>query len=300
MLFFATFAETEQKTSFIMRKKIRFRFSRKYYGFLRKHTKMWWRKVKKEFIKNGIHPKVLYYGNSGIVDWTIRECPLIRFGAWMTDRTDTFTLFADWEDLIDKFKPGRCPYNFNSVDEMIKESVKIVSLYKEGGKSFNDYLLNHNGLYNTYENVDMLELLKDEREIYRRNGMTQEAWDKAFYCRDIKIEEAVADKNVWGVVVAPHMDMFNIIPEALYVAIEDDEDKITDEEFNAALDKWTEYAYSASFEGNFDMEVVTKDQLLKYANRDKATRRRFTKAYWKKGEFVRLRKIKKKIKMIKI
>lgn len=283
-----------------MEKKIHFRPSNKYFGFLKKRTKIWWRNVKKEFVKNGIHPKVLYYGDSGIVNWTIRECPLIRFGAWMTDRIDTFTLFADWEDLIDKFKPGRCPYNFNSVDEMIKESIKIVSLYKEGGKSFNDYLLNHNGLYNTYENVDMLELLKDEREIYRRNGMTQEAWDKAFFCRDMRIKEAVADKNVWGVVVAPHMDMFNNIPEELYIAIEDDEDKITDEEFNAALDKWTEYANSAFFDGNFDMEVVTKHELLKYANRDKASRRKFTKACWKKGEFVRLRKIKKKIKMIKI
>lgn len=281
-----------------MKKKIRFRFSHKYYGFLKKRTKIWWRKVKKEFVKNGIHPKVLYYGDSGIVDWTIKECPIIRFGAWMTDRTDTFTLFADWEDLIDKFKPGRCPYNFDSVDGMIREAVKIVSLYREGGKPFNDYLLKHNGLYGTYEN--MLEIIKEEHDLRSRNGMTQETWDKAFHDRNVMIEEAVADKNVWGVVVASRMEFFNAIPETLYVAIEDEEDKIADEEYNAALDKWEKYRTSAYFEGNFDMEVLTKHELIKHVNQNKATRRKFAKTYWKKGELVRLRKIQKKIKMIKI
>lgn len=283
-----------------MKKKIHFRPSNKYFGFLKKRTKIWWRNVKKEFVKNGIHPQVLYYGDSGIVNWTFKECPIIRFGAWMTDRIDTFTLFADWEDLIDKFKPGRCPYKFNSVDEMIKESVKIISLYKEGGKPFNDYLLKHNGLYNTYENEDMLEIIKEEHDLRSRNGMTQETWDKAFHDRNVMIEEAVADKNVWGVVVASRMEFFNTIPETLYVAIEDEEDKITDEEYNAALDKWEKYRTSAYFEGNFDMEVLTKHELIKYANQNKATRRKFAKTYWKKGELVRLRKIKKKIKMIKI
>lgn len=283
-----------------MKKKIHFRPSNKYFGFLKKRTKIWWRNVKKEFVKNGIHPQVLYYGDSGIVNWTFKECPIIRFGAWMTDRIDTFTLFADWEDLIDKFKPSRCPYKFNSVDEMIKESVKIISLYKEGGKPFNDYLLKHNGLYNTYENEDMLEIIKEEHDLRSRNGMTQETWDKAFHDRNVMIEEAVADKNVWGVVVASRMEFFNTIPETLYVAIEDEEGKITDEEYNAALDKWEKYRTAAYFEGNFDMEVLTKHELIKYVNQNKATRRKFAKTYWKKGELVRLRKIQKKIKMIKI
>ena len=38
----------------IMVMRIKFNFTHKYYGFLKKHTKMWWRTVKKELVKNGI------------------------------------------------------------------------------------------------------------------------------------------------------------------------------------------------------------------------------------------------------
>lgn len=267
----------------------KFKFTHKYYGFLKKHTKMWWRTVKKGLVKNEIHPQVLYIGSSGVIEWSIKECPLIRFGAWMTERTDKFVLFADWEDAIDKFKPSRCPFNFSNVDEMIKEAIKMAEIYKEGGKTLNDYILKNNSYYITDNDRDMIAFLKDEHEIYRHNGMTQEKWDKAFCDRNVMIQEAVADKNVWGVVLVPDMETFNNIPEILFVAIEDEEDKITDEEFNKAVDKWQKHKDSACFDSNFNMEVVTKYELFKYANSDKRTRRRFSSAGWRKGKFVKIK-----------
>lgn len=272
-----------------MRKKIKFKFSHKYNGFLRKHTKMWWRTIKKEFIKNGIHPQVLYIGSSGVIDWAVKECPLIRFGAWMTKPTDNFVLFADWEDAIDKFKPSRCPFNFSDVDEMIKETIKMIAICKEGGKTLNDYILKNNGYYITDNDRDMIALLKEEHEITRRNGMTQEKWDKAYSDRNVMIQEAVADKNVWGVVLVPSMETFNAIPETLFVAIEDEEDKITDEEFNKTLDKWVEHKDSADFDNNFEVELLTKHELIKYANSNKRVRRKFSSSGWRKGEFVKIR-----------
>lgn len=269
--------------------RIKFKFTHKYYGFLKKHTKMWWRTVKKELVKNEIHPQVLYIGSSGVIEWSIKECPLIRFGAWMTERTDKFVLFADWEDAIDKFKPSRCPFNFSNVDEMIKETIKMAEIYKEGGKALNDYILKNNSYYITDNDRDMIAFLKDEHEIDRHNGMTQEKWDKAFCDRNAMIQEAVADKNVWGVVLVPNMESFNNIPEILFVAIEDEEDKITDEEFNKAVDKWQKHKDSACFDSNFNMEVVTKYELFKYANSDKRTRRRFSSAGWRKGKFVKIK-----------
>lgn len=269
--------------------RIKFKFTHKYYGFLKKHTKMWWRTVKKELVKNGIHPQVLYIGSSGVIEWSIKECPLIRFGAWMTERTDKFVLFADWEDAIDKFKPSRCPFNFSNVDEMIKEAIKMAEIYKEGGKTLNDYILKNNSYYITDNDRDMIAFLKNEHEMYRCNGMTQEKWDKAFCDRNVMIQEAVADKNVWGVVLVPDMESFNNIPEILFVAIEDEEDKITDEEFNKAVDKWQKHKDSACFDSNFNMEVVTKYELFKYANSDKRTRRRFSSAGWRKGKFVKIK-----------
>lgn len=273
----------------IMVMRIKFKFTHKYYGFLKKHTKMWWRTVKKGLVKNEIHPQVLYIGSSGVIEWSIKECPLIRFGAWMTERTDKFVLFADWEDAIDKFKPSRCPFNFSNVDEMIKETIKMAEIYKEGGKTLNDYILKNNSYYITDNDRDMIAFLKDEHEIDRHNGMTQEKWDKAFCDRNAMIQEAVADKNVWGVVLVPNMESFNNIPEILFVAIEDEEDKITDEEFNKAVDKWQKHKDSACFDSNFNMEVVTKYELFKYANSDKRTRRRFSSAGWRKGKFVKIK-----------
>ena len=272
-----------------MRKKIRFNFTHKYYGFLKKHTKMWWRTVKKELVKNGIHPQVLYIGSSGVIEWSIKECPLIRFGAWMTERTDKFVLFADWEDAIDKFKPSRCPFNFSNVDEMIKETINMIAICKEGGKTLNDYILKNNSYYIRDDDRDMIALLKEEHEIAKRNGMTQEKWDKAYSDRNLMIQEALADKNVWGVVLVPIMETFYTIPETLFVAIEDEEDKITDEEFNKAVDKWQKHKDSAYFDSNFNMEVVTKYELFKYANSDKRTRRRFSSAEWRKGKFVKIK-----------
>lgn len=273
----------------VMRKKIRFNFTHKYYGFLKKHTKMWWRTVKKELVKNGIHPQVLYIGSSGVIEWSIKECPLIRFGAWMSERTDKFVLFADWEDAIDKFKPSRCPFNFSNVDEMIKETINMIAICKEGGKTLNDYILKNNSYYIRDDDRDMIALLKEEHEIAKRNGMTQEKWDKAYSDRNLMIQEALADKNVWGVVLVPIMETFYTIPETLFVAIEDEEDKITDEEFNKAVDKWQKHKDSAYFDSNFNMEVVNKYELFKYANSDKRTRRRFSSAEWRKGKFVKIK-----------
>lgn len=273
----------------VMRKKIRFNFTHKYYGFLKKHTKMWWRTVKKELVKNGIHPQVLYIGSSGVIEWSIKECPLIRFGAWMSERTDKFVLFADWEDAIDKFKPSRCPFNFSNVDEMIKETINMIAICKEGGKPLNDYILKNNSYYIRDDDRDMIALLKEEHEIAKRNGMTQEKWDKAYSDRNLMIQEALADKNVWGVVLVPIMETFYTIPETLFVAIEDEEDKITDEEFNKAVDKWQKHKDSAYFDSNFNMKVVTKYELFKYANSDKRTRRRFSSAEWRKGKFVKIK-----------
>ena len=270
-----------------MRKK--FKFTHKYYGFLKKHTKMWWRTVKKGLVKNEIHPQVLYIGSSGVIEWSIKECPLIRFGAWMTERTDKFVLFADWEDAIDKFKPSRCPFNFSNVDEMIKEAIKMAEIYKEGGKTLNDYILKNNSYYITDNDRDMIAFLKDEHEIDRHNGMTQEQWDKAFCDRNVIIQEAVADKNVWGVALVPYMESFNNIPEVLFVVIEDEEDKITDEEFNKAVDRWQKHKDSACFDSNFNIEVVAKYELFKYANSNKRTRRRFSSAGWRKGKFVKIK-----------
>lgn len=269
--------------------RIKFNFTHKYYGFLKKHTKMWWRTVKKELVKNGIHPQVLYIGSSGVIEWSIKECPLIRFGAWMTERTDKFVLFADWEDAIDKFKPSRCPFNFSNVDEMIKETINMIAICKEGGKPLNDYILKNNSYYIRDDDRDMIALLKEEHEIAKRNGMTQEKWDKAYSDRNLMIQEALADKNVWGVVLVPIMETFYTIPETLFVAIEDEEDKITDEEFNKAVDKWQKHKDSAYFDSNFNMKVVTKYELFKYANSDKRTRRRFSSAEWRKGKFVKIK-----------
>lgn len=269
--------------------RIKFKFTHKYYGFLKKHIKMWWRTVKKELVKNGIHPQVLYIGSSGVIEWSIKECPLIRFGAWMSERTDKFVLFADWEDAIDKFKPSRCPFNFSNVDEMIKETINMIAICKEGGKTLNDYILKNNSYYIRDDDRDMIALLKEEHEIAKRNGMTQEKWDKAYSDRNLMIQEALADKNVWGVVLVPIMETFYTIPETLFVAIEDEEDKITDEEFNKAVDKWQKHKNSAYFDSNFNMEVVTKYELFKYANSDKRTRRRFSSAEWRKGKFVKIK-----------
>lgn len=273
----------------VMRKKNKFKFTHKYNGFLKKHTKMWWRTVKKELVKNGMHPQVLYIGSSGVINWAVKECPLIRFGAWMTKPTDSFELFADWEDAIDKFKPSRCPFNFSNVDEMIKETIRMIAICKEGGKPLNDYILKNNGYYITDNDRDMIALLKEEHEMAKRNGLTQEEWDKAYSDRNLMIHEAVADKNVWGVVLVPRMETFYTIPETLFVAIEDEEDKITDEEFKKAVDKWQKNKDSAYFDGKFEMEMVTKHELFEYANSDKRARRRFSSSGWRKGKFVKIK-----------
>lgn len=275
----------------VIRKRIKFKYSHKYYGFLKKHTKMWWRNVKKEFVKNGIHPQVLFIGPSGIVDWTIKECPLIRFGAWMTERIGNFTLFADWEDAIDKFKPSRCPFNFGNVDEMIKEAIKMIEIYKEGGKTLNHYIFKNNSYYITDNNRDMIALLNEEREFSSRNGMTQEEWDKAFEKRKDVIKEAVADKNVWGVVVVPTMQLFYNIPETLFIAIEDEEDEISETDWDEAWNKWDEVRHEISLNGHFDITILPKHKLLSYANIDKHRRRKFKTAHWQKGEFIKIKKI---------
>lgn len=274
-----------------MRTKIEYKYTHKFHGFLKKHTKMWWKKTKKEFVKNNIHPKVLYYGPSGIVEWTLKECPLIRFGAWLTNKIDNFTLFAEWEDGIDKFKPSQCAFNFSNVEEMINEAIVMTNAYKAGGETLNNYILKNNSFYITEEDddEDMLALLNEEHEMRRHNGMSQEEWDKAFEKRKDVIKEAVADENIWGVVVVPRMQFFYNIPETLFIAIEDEEEKISEDDWNKAWEKWDKIMNEISYNGNFDITIVPKHKLLMYANINRYRRRKFKTAHWQKGNFIKLK-----------
>ena len=127
--------------------------------------------------------------------WHIKECPLIRFGAWIDDNIDKYTLFADWESLIDKFKPSRCPFEFDDVDSMINEAVNMIELYNVGGKTFNNYI-RMNSDWDDNPNKDMFELIESESGYERRNGLSQEKWDRAFEERKEIIKKAMSDDNV--------------------------------------------------------------------------------------------------------
>lgn len=267
-----------------MKKRIKFKFNNKYYGFLRKHTKMWWRKVEKKFVSRGIHPKVLYFGGGGVMAWHIKECPLIRFGAWIDDNIDKYTLFADWEALIDKFKPGRCPFEFDDVDSMINEAVNMIELYNVGGKTFNNYI-RANSDWADNPNKDMLELIESESGYERRNGLPQEKWDRAFEERKEIIKKAMSDDNVWGVVLVARCAFFNNIPESLFIIIEDREDKISDKDWDAAWDTWGDIYDKVSIESNFNIEVRSKYDMYKYAHENHRRKRLTKTGRWMKGNF---------------
>ena len=267
-----------------MKKKVKYKYTKKYYGFLRKHTRMWWRGVKKEFIKRGIHPVVDYSSSGYVISWFIKECPLIRFGAWMRDSIDNYELYADWDELIDKFKPNRSPFNFSSVDEMISEAVKMVELYKIGGQPLNDYI-RENSAWSYEPDKDMLALIESEGELRKRNGLTKEEWDNAFACRKIVAEEAIRDNSIWGVVIAPRMQFFRNIPETLFVIIEDESDKISDEDWNRAWSEWGKKRMDIDYDNHINLEIISKYDMEKYAHRNRRIKNIIKKGRWLKGSY---------------
>ena len=267
-----------------MRKKVKYKYTKKYYGFLRKHTRMWWRGVEKEFIKRGIHPMVDYSSSGYVISWLIKECPLIRFGAWLRDSIDNYELYADWDELIDKFKPNRSPFNFSSIDKMVSEAMKMVELYKIGGQPLNDYI-RENSDWCDVPDKDMLALIESESELRKRNGLTKEEWDNAFAYRKIVAEEAVRDNSIWGVVIAPRMQFFRNIPETLFVIIEDESDKISDEDWNRAWSEWRTKQMDSEYDNHFNMEIISKYDMEEYAHRSRHTKNIIKKGRWLKGDY---------------
>ena len=111
-----------------MKKKLKYRYSKKYNGFIKKHLKMWLRKVAKEFLKHNLHIESINVSEFGYASFKIKECPYFLVGIWPSHKyVDDYIIFADWIGLIDKFKPGRCPFEFKDVNDLLSTAKYISS-----------------------------------------------------------------------------------------------------------------------------------------------------------------------------
>ena len=132
---------------------------------------------------------------------------------------------------------------------------------------------------------DMLALIESEGELRKRNGLTKEEWDNAFVCRKIVAEEAIRDNSIWGVVIAPRMQFFRNIPETLFVIIEDESDKISDEDWNRAWSEWKKKQMDSDYDNHINIEIISKYDMEKYAHRNRRTKNIIKKGRWLKGSY---------------
>ena len=160
----------------------------------------------------------------------------------------------------------------------------MVELYKIGGQPLNDYI-RENSDWSDEPDKDMLALIKFEGEMRKRNGLTKEEWDNAFSHRKIVAEEAVRDNSIWGAVIAPRTQFFRNIPETLFVIIEDESDKISDEDWNRAWSEWGKKQMDSDYDNHFNLEVISKYDMKEYAHRNCRTKNIIKKGRWLKGSY---------------
>ena len=125
---------------------------------------------------------------------------------------------------------------------------------------------------------DYLKALTDQEE-------AKEEWDNAFAYRKIVAEEAVRDNSIWGVVIAPRMQFFRNIPETLFVIIEDESDKISDEDWNRAWSEWRKKQMDSDYDNHINLEIISKYDMEKYAHRNRRTKNIIKKGRWLKGSY---------------
>ena len=265
-----------------MKKKLKYRYSKKYNGFIKKHLKMWLRKVIKEFLKHNLHIEAVDISEFGYCSFKIKECPYFLVGIWPSNKyVDDYIIFADWIGLIDKFKPSRCPFEFKDAEDLLSTAKYISSLNEQ---DLDKYILNHNSCL--IEKGSPLRIIKEDLKLDKYCGLYKKEWDKAYKDRYKLINEAIKDNNICIVCITSYVSLFRNIPGCVYIVIEDAVDKISEKDWNDAWKKWRNLECKSRY-SRYSMKVVSKSNFIEMSNKTKRIRRKFRTSIWKKGEFIK-------------
>ena len=81
------------------------------------------------------------------------------------------------------------------------------------------------------------------------------------------------------------MQFFRNIPETLFVIIEDESDKISDEDWNRAWSEWKNKQMDSGYDNHFNLEIISKYDMEKYAHRNRRMKNIIKKGRWRKGSY---------------
>ena len=247
----------------------------------KKRLRRWWRDARKRFAMAGMKPYDVYMSGWRIM-WKVRGAgDMMTWGACMME--DDIVLYGDWTALVDKFYPSRSPFRFASVEEMIGEMKTISRLMLMSDLSLDKYIREHNSAWvGDHEGrVDLM--LYNDLKNQRYNGLTAEEWEENHEKRKQIIRDAINDANICAVVQVPAgVGFFGNIPNVLWIVIEDDADLISQREWDAAWEKWSNI-YNDTF--RIQLRIASRTEMMNYIYTNRPWGLGFLRgAIWWKGQ----------------
>jgi hypothetical protein len=194
-----------------------------------KHCLLEWNTIEEAFKFYGFHPRLIYK-KYGCIEFSIDEIPHLRIGAWAFLGHKTI-YFAEWYAFIDKFKPGRCPYNWETLGDLLFDIKNMSEQIKENPENVWKVM---SDLYEEYDEKQMKEYYFEIYEESCKNKFIPKKIQDALYNYISETSKQLENDPFVKCVYVTESYFFGYYKK-VFIGIKDHE--ITQENFNAYCDE---------------------------------------------------------------